>query len=1020
MASSRTFSLYSSIPSADAAPSCRVHPISDDPPSASKQKRLDSCCGSSQTLPDDPPSASKQKHPPRRRSILRRLGAAVDYGINYVFSGLARVVATHPIAVLALTIGVGVLMACGVFKMTVETNLEELYTPQGNVAFQNRDYVDSLYGYEALDVKVFVVSKGNSNRTVLTKPALLALLDVYELITSVNATYNGSTFNYGDPRICYRPGGQNTPCQVVSVLDYWGYSRTAIQRDKDIMKTINNPFVLTRYGQPVPQDWVVGVQSKDAETGEIAEAKAFLLTLFVQNNKGCSGSSCKDYLVEEWQKAIDAPVRAYSSDVIDVYLLSYWGQQAASDSALTADVNLYFVSAFLLLAYSLLILFRRHPVHSHCYLALVNIASVTLAVLGSYGLCSLFGLKFSLVTQSLALLLLGLGTDDMLVTMAAHDETARDFPNASVVERIVATVSRARRGVIVAALTNFVAFCTGIISELPALRDFMIYAAVGVVLVFIFQSTLYVAALTLDLRRQRANRIDTLCCLVSSAGPTDGCCGRPYDRNLPGVDQTVIGHWLPALILHPIGKIVVVLGTLGLLATGIYGAFNVTQNFNIDWMVPEGSYVRDVYRIRSQTFPLASGQGALPVYVYTTNPTANFTSVTNTSSGSSRPEAWVAPSSPVPLDYFNMQDELAALGVRLQADPYVSFSPPVQSWFANYLIWLSASPHAPMLDANGRPPTPELFYAWLHEFLNSVGRRFRLDVVFDRNNGSVILSSRFFAMTRGLNNSAQQVDAMNSIRASAAAAAPTLGAFSYTFPFIFVEGYAVIQPDTVLAIAIAGAVVFGIMLLLLADLTCSVLVAVMVAAIGVELVGCLYWFGLAFNSVTSITLLLAIGIAVDYSAFTAFSFLSQVGTRQDRARRALNHLGVAVFNGGFFMFLSILPLALAKSFVFQTFFKMFSMIVVLGLWHGLCTLPVLLSLFGPPPFETSLEAHQVQLTAGTSSARVADAVMPDELPGVSSGGSACNGAIMVTPEKQGTGVCATMASAPAVVMMTTL
>ncbi|GJP66613.1 hypothetical protein CLOP_g23528 [Closterium sp. NIES-67] len=1019
MASSRAFSLYSSIPSADANHSSRIHPLTDDPPSASKQKRFDTCFGGPpDTPPDGPPSASKQKHPPRRRSILRRMGAAVDFGINYVFSGLARVVATHPIAVLALMIGLGVLMACGVFKMTVETNIEELYTPQGNIAFQNRDYVDSLYGYEALDVKVFVVSKGNTNRTLLTKPALLALLDVYELITSVNATYNGSTFNYADPRICYRPGGQNTPCQVVSVLDYWGYSRAAIQRDKDIMTTLNNPFVLTRYGQPVPQDWVVGVQTKDPETGEIAEAKAFLLTMFVQNNKGCSGSSCKDYYVDEWQKAIDAPVRAFSSDEIDVYLLSYWGQQAASDSAITADVNLYFASAFLLLAYSLLILFRRHPVHSHCYLALVNMASITLAVLGSYGVCSLCGLKFSLVTQSLALLLLGLGTDDMLVTMAAHDETARDFPNASVVDRIVATVSRARRGVIVAALTNFVAFCTGIISELPALRDFMIYAAVGVVLVFVYQSTLYVAVLTLDLRRQRANRLDTLCCVVSAAGPTDGCCGRPYDRNKPGVDQTVIGHWLPAVILHPVGKVLVVLSTLGLLAVGIYGACNVTQNFNIDWMVPDGSYVRDVYRIRSQTFPLASGQGALPVYVYTTNPTANFTTVTNTSSGSSRPEAWVVPAAAgdaasAPMDYFKMQDELAALGVRLQEDPYVSFSPPVQSWFANYLIWLSASPHAPLLDANGRPPTSELFYEWLHEFLGSVGRRFRLDVVFDQGNSSVILSSRMFAMTRGLNNSGQQVDAMNSIRASASSAAPTLQAFAYTFPFIFVEGYAVIQPDTVLAIAIAGGVVFAIMLLLLADLTCSVLVAVMVAAIGIELVGFLYWFGLAFNSVTSITLLLAIGIAVDYSAFTAFSFLSQVGTRQERARRALNHLGVAVFNGGFFMFLSILPLALAKSFVFQTFFKMFSMIVVLGLWHGLCTLPVVLSLIGPPPFETSEEAHQ--LRQGTASARVADAVMPDELPGACSG-SACSD--MVTPVKQT--VCATMPSAPAVVMMTTL
>ena len=50
----------------------------------------------------------------------------------------------------------------------------------------------------------------------------------------------------------------------------------------------------------------------------------------------------------------------------------------------------------------------------------------------------------------------------------------------------------------------------------------------------------------------------------------------------------------------------------------------------------------------------------------------------------------------------------------------------------------------------------------------------------------------------------------------------------------------------------------------------------MVLMIDVELIGFMHWCGLTFNSVTSISLLLAIGLAVDYSAFTAFSYLNQV------------------------------------------------------------------------------------------------------------------------------------------------
>ena len=50
-------------------------------------------------------------------------------------------------------------------------------------------------------------------------------------------------------------------------------------------------------------------------------------------------------------------------------------------------------------------------------------------------------------------------------------QTGREMGlDAPVVDRVRETVSRARRGVIIASLTNFVAFCTGISSSLPALR----------------------------------------------------------------------------------------------------------------------------------------------------------------------------------------------------------------------------------------------------------------------------------------------------------------------------------------------------------------------------------------------------------------------------------------------------------------------------------------------------------------------------------------------------------------------
>ncbi|KAJ7386391.1 Patched domain-containing protein 3 [Desmophyllum pertusum] len=77
------------------------------------------------------------------------------------------------------------------------------------------------------------------------------------------------------------------------------------------------------------------------------------------------------------------------------------------------------------------------------------------------------------------------------------------------------------------------------------------------------------------------------------------------------------------------------------------------------------------------------------------------------------------------------------------------------------------------------------------------------------------------------------------------------------------------------------------------------------------------------------------------------------GTRYDRARATLRDIGPAVWNGGLSTFLAIVLLAFSNSYVFKTFFKVFFCVVIYGLFHGLCYLPVLLSAIGPSPYESA-------------------------------------------------------------------
>jgi hypothetical protein len=232
------------------------------------------------------------------------------------------------------------------------------------------------------------------------------------------------------------------------------------------------------------------------------------------------------------------------------------------------------------------------------------------------------------------------------------------------------------------------------------------------------------------------------------------------------------------------------------------------------------------------------------------------------------------------------------------------------------------------------------------------GSRFGKDVVFEKANGDAvsITGTRAFYQGRITEDASQDVEFVNELRESAGK--KPLDAFPFFYAFLFYDGYALMVEETIRNVVVALVCVLVVTAVLLGNVLGSFLVVSMVGIVDVCLLGYMAHWNLDFNSVTAINVTIAVGLAVDYSAHVAHSFLVATGDRQQRVIHAIDHIGSSVANGAFTTFLAVLPLGASQSYVFTVFFKMWFMIIVFGVYMGLILLPVVLRWIGPPSYST--------------------------------------------------------------------
>lgn len=282
---------------------------------------------------------------------------------------------------------------------------------------------------------------------------------------------------------------------------------------------------------------------------------------------------------------------------------------------------------------------------------------------------------------------------------------------------------------------------------------------------------------------------------------------------------------------------------------------------------------------------------------------------------------------------------------------------PVSWWLDDFLAWApSQSALSGFVNEEGFFEGTETeegaaaFEAGVSLFLTTYPfERFGSEVAFWED-GS-IRSSRATLYHYGTAGAENKIEAMvATYEKCRASPLGTAKAITFAQPYIFITQFMIITRETVQNLICSFVAVWILSWVVLRDTRAVGAILLCVAAIDVDLLGLLWLWGLELNGVTMISLVMAIGLVVDYLAHLMHCFMAHTAEcpdPRDRMAAALAEVGGAVALGGLTTFVGVMPLAFASSFIYRVFFKLFLCIVGLGLVHGFVFIPVIVCLLYP-------------------------------------------------------------------------
>ncbi|GFU25408.1 NPC intracellular cholesterol transporter 1 [Nephila pilipes] len=915
-------------------------------------------------------------------SVFSQWGARSDAWFKKVFTQWGVFCASHPILVLLCALAFFVIASSGLVFFTVRTNPVDLWSAPNSEARKEKDYFDNHFGpfYRTEQVIIRrksgnpVVGRNLTFSPVFDRKFLHQILNLQTEITNLTAVRKNRTVQFED--ICFAPIN-NRKCMIQSAVNWFQNDPKHLDYYEDIDeyleyldKCTSNPFFVQKiglsclgeYGGPVfPYVALGGVGDEN-----YSKASALILTFMVRNHVDPKDNA--DAIA--WEAEFIKFMKNFSDPDMDIAFSSERSIQDELDRESKTDESTILISYLVMFAYVSISLGQYHScgsllIKSKLLLGLSGVLIVLASVVSSLGIFSYLDVPATLIIiEVIPFLVLAVGVDNIFIIVQAYQRSKRG-PLETREQHIGRIIGEVSPSIFLASFAESTCFFLGALSGMPAVHVFALYSGLALFIDFLLQMTCFVALLSLDVAREESGRLDICCCIKSSNSITPkesrGCLYNIFDK-----------FYAPFLMKDFIRcSVLLIFSAWFCLSVGVIDQIDIGLDQKLS--MPQDSYVLKYFSALEEYLSVGP-----PVY-FVVKSGFNYVNLEDQNNLCS-------------VAYCHRDSLVTQISDASHFSNRTYIAHPPMDWLDNYISWTNdqtgccrvykndtskfcpSSENAQLCkkclatDQKYFRPYPEKFQTFLLDFLSEnptpecpvAGHAGFADALEIMNNS--IGATHYMTYHTILKTSDDYTQALRWARRISQNITETFSSydlngtsaevFPYSIFYVFYEQYLTIKRDTVVNLIISFVEIFIVTFVLMGlDVYSALIMVFTIIMIILNLMGLMYFWSISLNAVSLVNLVMAVGISVEFCSHIIRSFaFNPEGTKVDRARTAVAHMGSSVLSGiTLTKFGGIVVLAFSKSQIFQVFyFRMYLGIVLIGAAHGLVFLPVFLSIVGPP------------------------------------------------------------------------